>query len=85
MNNHMTEKRRRNILEELEFMTLMLGASDGARRVADAQGITVKNLMSSLKRWGEKDWVTRINEDRREEIEWSQQNAFNNRKKLTNC
>lgn len=85
MNNHMTEKRRRNILEELEFMTLMLGASDGARRVADAQGITVKNLMNSLKRWGEKDWVTRINEDRREEIEWSQQNAFNNRKKLTNC
>lgn len=84
MNNHMAEKRRRNILEELEFMTLMLGASDAARRVADAQDITIKNLMSSLKRWGEKDWVARINEDRREEIEWASQNAFNNKKKLTN-
>lgn len=84
MNNQLAEKRRRNILEELEFMTRMLGAADAARRVADAQGITIKNLMASLKRWGEKDWVAKIHEDRRAENEWSLQNAFNNKKKLTN-
>lgn len=72
-------------LEELEFLTTLVDANEALNIIARSEGAAPKAIIGRLKHAGEHDWIAKITEARRPLREWAQQNAFNNKKKLTNC